>query len=122
MSGRRCRICGRVRANERFSGKGHRIGICKDCQKLPRAEREKVEFAEEIAGFLDQSRISEKNRKRLKLLAEHEDERLRELAGLVLGVAEIAEGKRRRWKKVLEADPSLYDRCQEFGLYCEQHS
>jgi hypothetical protein len=35
-----CRICGRVRANERFTGHGHRGHICQDCQRLPRAELE----------------------------------------------------------------------------------
>ena len=29
--GHYCRICGRTRANEKFSGKGHASHICKDC-------------------------------------------------------------------------------------------
>lgn len=29
--GHYCRICGRTRANEKFSGKGHAKHICKDC-------------------------------------------------------------------------------------------
>ena len=29
--GHYCRICGRTRANEKFSGKGHKNHICKDC-------------------------------------------------------------------------------------------
>lgn len=29
--GHYCRICGRIRANEKFSGKGHKIHVCKDC-------------------------------------------------------------------------------------------
>lgn len=29
--GNYCRICGRTRANEKFSGKGHKNHICKDC-------------------------------------------------------------------------------------------
>lgn len=32
--GHYCYLCGRTRANEKFSGKGHRQHICKDCQKL----------------------------------------------------------------------------------------
>ncbi len=31
--GNYCRICGRQRANEKFSGKGHARHICKDCEK-----------------------------------------------------------------------------------------
>lgn len=30
--GHYCKICGRYRANEKFSGKGHRQHICKDCK------------------------------------------------------------------------------------------
>ena len=26
-----CRICGRTRANEKFSGKGHKKHVCKEC-------------------------------------------------------------------------------------------
>lgn len=29
--GHYCRICGRTRANEKFSGKGHKNHVCKDC-------------------------------------------------------------------------------------------
>ena len=29
--GHYCRICGITRANEKFSGKGHKNHICKDC-------------------------------------------------------------------------------------------
>lgn len=33
-SGHFCKVCGMVKANEKFSGKGHRRHICKDCAKL----------------------------------------------------------------------------------------
>jgi ribosome-binding protein aMBF1 (putative translation factor) len=29
--GHYCKICGRTRANEKFSGKGHKNHVCKDC-------------------------------------------------------------------------------------------
>ncbi len=29
--GHYCHICGRTRANEKFSGKGHKNHVCKDC-------------------------------------------------------------------------------------------
>jgi hypothetical protein len=38
--GQFCWRCGRVRANERFSGKGHARHLCKDCEKLGSAELE----------------------------------------------------------------------------------
>ena len=36
--GHYCRVCGRNRPNEKFSGKGHRNHICKDCSRKPQSE------------------------------------------------------------------------------------
>lgn len=36
--GHYCRICGRARANEKFSGKGHKNHICKDCSGKPKQQ------------------------------------------------------------------------------------
>lgn len=35
--GHYCRICGEYKANEKFSGKGHAIHVCRDCMKDSRA-------------------------------------------------------------------------------------
>jgi hypothetical protein len=61
-------ICGRIRANEKFSGRGHRDHICKDCQRPPREERDRVTCLDELYGFLEQSHISQKNIDRLGIL------------------------------------------------------
>ena len=53
--GHYCRICGRTRANEKFSGRGHRDHICKDCQRLPVKERDRITCIDELYGFLEQS-------------------------------------------------------------------
>jgi hypothetical protein len=37
--GHYCRICGCYRANEKFSGKGHRRHICKDCNRDQQAQK-----------------------------------------------------------------------------------
>ena len=109
--GHYCRLCGRERANENFSGKGHGVHVCKDCWSLPPPRKVRIDKEEEILGFLRQSRISPKNRKRLAMLSEHADAELRHLAGLVLRVAKISEGKRKRWKKVSAIEPALYREC-----------
>lgn len=41
--GHYCKVCGRYRANEKFTGKGHAAHICKDCAKLPPEEKAKQE-------------------------------------------------------------------------------
>ena len=69
-SGHYCRICGRNRPNEKFSGNGHRIHICKDCarelrnmkynpEKSPNAEEwlstdegERMYYVTEYHGFI----------------------------------------------------------------------
>jgi hypothetical protein len=37
--GHSCRVCGRTRANEQFSGKGHARHVCKDCERTQRQPR-----------------------------------------------------------------------------------
>ncbi len=37
--GHYCRVCGRQRANEKFSGKGHARHICRDCEREQRRSR-----------------------------------------------------------------------------------
>ena len=37
--GHYCKVCGTRKPNEKFSGKGHRIHVCKSCFKLSVAEQ-----------------------------------------------------------------------------------
>lgn len=83
---------------------------------MPKAERERIEIEEELFGFVTQSRISQKNRERLKVLLEYEDANITELASLILKVSLIAEGKRKRWRKVRQEDFELYQACEKAGL------
>ena len=38
-SGHYCKICGCHKSNESFTGKGHALHICKECQSLPKDEQ-----------------------------------------------------------------------------------
>ena len=50
QQGHYCRICGRCRANEKFSSKGHRQHICKDCNRdLQAQKREKKRATKQAA-------------------------------------------------------------------------
>lgn len=52
--GHYCRICGRTRSNEKFSGKGHKKHICKDCSgKSGRKKRKSEETFDEFDRELD---------------------------------------------------------------------
>jgi hypothetical protein len=114
--GHYCRICGRMRASEKFSGRGHRAHICKDCQRLPLEERDRILCGDELYGFLDQSHISQKNIERLGILTRHADPDVRRLAVLVLEVARVKPHKRRRLKFLAQNYPSLLLRLKtEYG-------
>lgn len=50
QQGHYCRVCGRYRANEKFTGKGHQQHICKDCNRDQQAQkREKKRAAKQAA-------------------------------------------------------------------------
>jgi hypothetical protein len=112
-----CRICGRSRSNERFSGRGHRRHVCKDCQRQPRAIRERVESLDELHRFLHQSVISPKNLARLKTLSGHADQEVAAHAALVLEIGRVQPGKRNRWLKLARHHRPLFERAIElFGV------
>ena len=103
-----CRICGRGRRHEKFSGRGHRNHICKDCQRLPRDQVDRIERMDELYGFLEQSNISPKNIARLEVLAQHASSEVKDLALLILEVARAKPHKRRRWKFLAQNHPELF--------------
>ena len=115
--GHYCWVCGRTRANEKFSGKGHARHVCKDCQRLPREERDAVQALRDIDGFLNQRNISDKNISRLKSLLRSPNQEVHRNAELVLAVARIAPRKRKRWGLLARQEPELLNRLIEAGLW-----
>jgi hypothetical protein len=111
-----CRLCGRRRANERFSGGGHRIHVCRDCQRLPKDERRAIEARLEIEGFLSQSHISNKNLDRLREHTRSPDPTIVKAAGVVLQVAAIAPYKRKRLRALRRVQPDLIATLVDLGL------
>ena len=116
--GRWCRICDRRRPNERFSGRGHRTCICKDCQKRPKSERDKIDITRELFAYIEQSNISAKNIRRLTQLAEHEDHDIREHAASLLDIAKVYPHRRKRWRRLVKTHFHLFRRYrQAIGLW-----
>jgi len=114
--GHYCKICGGLKPNEAFSGKGHRIHVCKKCARLPEEKREEIEYKDEIFNYLRQSRISDQNVSRLKRLAVSPNEQVAELAGIVLEVATIRPYKKRRLKEFARKRRDLLHKLEETGL------
>ena len=119
--GHYCRICGRTRANEKFSGKGHRNHICKDCARLPKEHLEAVDQEQEIFRYLNQSHISDKNLRRLRTLASSGQTRIAELAAIVIEVAGVKPYKKRRLKVLARQRPDLLDALNRTGLIFAHH-
>jgi ribosome-binding protein aMBF1 (putative translation factor) len=114
--GHYCRICGRERANEKFSGKGHQIHVCKDCMRLPKEERQAIEEEQEIWDYLSQSNISAKNLSRLKKLAASPNEEIAGMARLVLEIGRVHPQKRNRVRFLARERKDLLDQLEETGL------
>jgi ribosome-binding protein aMBF1 (putative translation factor) len=119
--GHYCRICGNRRPNEAFSGKGHRIHVCKKCARLPKEKREEIKQKDEIINYLRQSHISERNVSRLKNLAVSRNEGVAELAEIVLEVAEVRPYKKRRLKELARKRRDLLHKLDETGLILAHH-
>jgi hypothetical protein len=115
--GRYCKICGYSRPNEQFGGRGLRAVICKKCRTRPKPERERILATDEVYGFLDQSNISAKNINRLQELDSIEHEPFQQLRSLVLAIAHVKPGKKRRWKVLRAKHRNLFDRLVESGLF-----
>ncbi len=111
-----CRICDRNKPNEKFSGKGHRTHICKLCARKPKSERLQIDQAREIFGYLSQSNISKKNIARLKSLIKSENAEISKKASIVLEVALVKPGKKRRLKFLAGERRDLLIQLEETGL------
>jgi len=49
--GHYCKICGEIKANEKFSGKGHAHHICKECDALPQEKKNEMQYINRILGL-----------------------------------------------------------------------
>lgn len=114
--GHYCRICGRERPNEQFSGKGHKMHVCKRCQARPKSERQAIEDKDNIFALLDQSHISEKNVAHLERMAKSDNSQLASLAAIVLDVARVKPHKTRRLKFLAQKHPELLGKLWHTGL------
>jgi len=121
-SGHYCRICGAIKPNERFSGKGRRNHICKECSRKPKVEINEIDMEREIFGYLKQSHISDNNVKRLKMLVNSESENIAKLANIVLEVANVKPYKKRRLKVLARERRDLLEKLEETGLIFAHHN
>lgn len=103
--GHLCWCCGRVRANERFSGRGHARHLCKECSKLGKEEHAYRQAVRDIDGLLDWNGVvRRKQQKSFERFLLHPDERVRRYAEEVAAEDARAREAFRRERITLEAE------------------
>jgi acyl transferase domain-containing protein len=122
LPGHYCRICGCRKPNEAFSGRGHQTHVCRACASKPKQERECVEQSEEIYGYLRQSTISAKNMTRLEELTQSTNEKVAEYARIVLEVAKVKPGKRKRLRVLARCRGDLIEQLDRTGLIAAHYT
>ena len=109
--------CAGARARTRNAQAGGTPGTsAKECQRLPREERDRLQTLLKIEGFLQQRNISAKNIGHLKSLSRFPSEEVRQKADLVLEVAQVAPHRRRRRGYLAHHRPDLLNRLVQQGL------
>lgn len=84
-AGHFCWACGRMRPNERFSGRGHARHLCRDCSKLGPEElayRQGVRAIDRLVGW--GGAVPRRHRKAFESFLRHSNPRLRQYAAGVL--------------------------------------
>ena len=120
--GHYCKICGCIKPNEKFSDKGHKTHVCKECSKIPQEERTYILQEEELWNFLHQSNISKKNIIRLETLSESRNKKIANYALLIFEIAKVKPTKKRRLKYLSENRKDLMKRLKETGLIMACHN
>jgi hypothetical protein len=112
-----CWVCSSLLANERFTGRGHRQHVCRDCQRLPGEQRDAVAASQEISGMLfDQSHISGKNLVRLRHHLASPDAQIAAQAAAMLEVALVTPYRRKRLSILRRDHPHLITHLTAVGL------
>ena len=115
QSGHFCWCCGRHRPNERFSGRGHRNHLCKDCSKLGKEELEFRQHVRDIDRLVDwDGRIRRRQRRTFERYLSHPNERVRAYAQEVDGNNEKLREEYRAMGRAEEFEMELWtDRCAQ---------
>jgi len=93
----------------------------KTAQKNQKKRFEIIDQEQEIFRYLKQSNISAKNLSRLEQLAKSQNQRIAELAAIVLEVGRIKPHKRRRLKFLGRGHRELLRKLDDTGLIMAHH-
>ena len=92
-----CWCCGRIRPNERFSGRGHARHLCRDCAKLGASELAFRQATHDIDRLVTwDGLIRRKKHEIFARFVSHPDERIRAYAALVIARDAVERERLRR--------------------------
>ncbi len=115
-NGHYCGICGCVKPNEQFSGKGHRNHICKVCQKMPKAKRQEIRDQGFVWSVMDQRNISKGNMATLQRIATEYDTELGEQGAALVEMAKVKPHRKKRIRWLHENRRPLLVELVRLGL------
>ena len=118
--GRYCVICGLERPNEAFSGRGHGIGICKKCDKMPKSARQRIMDEDFMAQALEQKNISEKNVAYFNEMRLRYPDSLGERAAVMAELGSVHPRKRKRYGFLYHNRRELFDRMVRLNMIDER--
>lgn len=75
-----CKVCGRIRPNEKFSGRGHTIHICKPCAKKPKEKQDEGIALTRIYRVYRYGNLSRNNWQMLEKYSRSPQKRIRRAA------------------------------------------
>lgn len=86
--GHYCRICGEVKSNESFSGRGHAKHICKECSALPQERRNELQHINQIDRIAGKYPRSQQDWEFLEKMSKNRKyPEAREFAQMILGMS-----------------------------------
>src|SRR5260370_11032621 len=115
--GQYCWMCGRVRANEAFSGKNHGRHLCRECARVPPEVRESTRRVDALWSMLFRQRvISAENIRMATEWAADRDSEVVALAQIVAEIGRVCPGRKRRMQKIRDRHPDLWARMTVAGV------
>jgi ABC-type dipeptide/oligopeptide/nickel transport system ATPase subunit len=82
--GHYCKVCGCIKPNEKFTGKGHKNHICKKCNKLSSENQKEKIILNKISRVFQYPNLSRNNKKLLKKYLDDPRENIQKAAKEIL--------------------------------------
>jgi len=111
-----CWVCGSIRPNEKFSGKGHKNHICVKCAGKPKEELQSMRDKQFVYGLLEQKNISKKNIVELNKIAQKYMNELGRIAEIFIEIGRIHLRKKKRTGFLYNKHREIFNELVKLGI------